>query len=136
MIYTKSAKETQSFGQKFAKKLKGSEIVLLSGELGAGKTVFVKGMAKGLGIKEEITSPSFLILKDYGKLIHVDLYRLKKPKDLESIGLSEYFGNKDKTIVIEWAEKIKPYLKRFKKPQVWVKIGYKGENKRMLKLKW
>ena len=133
MIFiSKSATKTQNLAKKFAKKLKGGEIVLLSGNLGAGKTVFVKGLAKGLGVKELITSPSFVLLKDYGKLVHIDLYRLSKIKDIKALGLLEELGNPQKITVVEWAEKIKPFLKNLKAPQVWVEIKYVDKNTRRI----
>ncbi len=111
---TKSAKETLAFGKKTAQALRGGEVIGLVGPLGAGKTVFIKGLAAGLGIKETITSPTFLLLKEYEgkilKLVHVDAYRLKKPQELLDIGLAEHFGDAGTVVVVEWADKVKKIL--------------------------
>jgi tRNA threonylcarbamoyladenosine biosynthesis protein TsaE len=116
-IITKSEKETFELGKNFAKKLKGGEVIGLVGNLGAGKTVFTKGLGKGLKIKEVISSPTFVLMKIYKtknknikSLIHIDAYRLQSEKDLEIIGIAEYLNKKDNVIIIEWPEKIKKIL--------------------------
>ena len=90
------------FGRQLACTLKPGDVVALSGDLGAGKTCLVKGIAAGLGITREITSPTFTIIHEYPPLAHVDLYRLDS---IHGIGLEEYFSAPWIT-VIEWAEKI------------------------------
>lgn len=103
---TKSADETKELGSLLAEKLVCGDIVSLYGGLGAGKTVFTKGIAEGLGIKEEIVSPTFTILKEYmgrEKLYHFDLYRIEDEEELEHIGFYEYLG-RDGICVIEWPE--------------------------------
>jgi len=111
---TKSENETFEFAREYAHNLKGGEVIGLSGDLGAGKTVFTKGLAAGLNIKQTVTSPTFVIMKIYGgkkiKLVHIDAYRLESERDLEAIGAAEYFGGKNTVVVIEWAEKIKNFL--------------------------
>jgi len=118
--------ETIEYAKKFAKKLKGGEVIGLIGELGSGKTTFVKGLAEGLGIKESITSPTFLMLKEYDILrpkvhlvgvhrkvrilVHVDAYRVENIKDIKSVGIEDFLSRKDAIVVIEWAEKIKKIL--------------------------
>jgi len=115
--------------------LKGGEIIGLSGELGGGKTTFVKGLAKGLGIKEIVASPTFVLIKDYGKLVHIDLYRLLGKAEIESLGLSDYLGQKDKICVIEWAEKIKKWLAELPAKKIWVEFEYVDEHTRKIKVK-
>ena len=103
---TKKAEETKKLGSLLAEKLVCGDIVSLYGGLGAGKTVFAKGIAEGLGIKEEIVSPTFTILKEYygrEKLYHFDLYRIEDEEELEHIGFYEYLG-RDGICVIEWPE--------------------------------
>ena len=103
---TNSASETIAFAEDFAKTLSGGDVVLLSGDLGAGKTTFVKGLAKGLGITEEVTSPTYAYLNVYGdKLYHYDCYRLSSGEDAEALGLTDYFYGND-ICVIEWSENI------------------------------
>lgn len=103
---TNSAEETIEIGKSFAEKLNKGAVVLLSGEMGAGKTVFVKGMAQGLGIKSLITSPTYAYMNDYdGILYHYDCYRLTTGEDAESLGLTDYFYAGG-ICVVEWSENI------------------------------
>ncbi|MCD8287011.1 MAG: tRNA (adenosine(37)-N6)-threonylcarbamoyltransferase complex ATPase subunit type 1 TsaE [Clostridia bacterium] len=105
-----SADETISFAERYARSLKGGDIVLLKGELGAGKTVFCKGLAKGLGVEDEILSPTYAYMNDYsGKLYHFDCYRLANGEQAEGLGLTDYFYM-DGICVIEWAENIASVL--------------------------
>ena len=117
-ITTKSEKETINLAIKYAKKLKGGEIVGLIGDLGAGKTIFTKGLAKGLGVKQTVNSPTFVLMKIYDcnnhktikKMVHIDAYRINSEKDIEAIGATEYFERDDTVVVIEWVDKIKGIL--------------------------
>ena len=103
---TNSAEETIEIGKSFAEKLNKGAVVLLSGEMGAGKTIFVKGMAQGLGIKSLITSPTYAYMNDYdGILYHYDCYRLTSGEDAESLGLTDYFYAGG-ICVVEWSENI------------------------------
>ncbi len=92
---------------------RGKSILALSGNLGAGKTTFVKFLAKALGLEENITSPTFVLLKaydidfaDFKKFIHVDCYRLDAKEDLADIGLQDYVADASNLVLIEWADKI------------------------------
>jgi len=120
-IKTKSPEETEKVGEEFGKRLKLGDIVLVIGELGAGKSVFIRGIAKGLKVKEIVKSPSFVILQEFeGKypFYHVDLYRVNT-KDTNELGIFELM---DKGIVcIEWGERILPILKHVKKIVVTIK---------------
>ncbi len=104
---SKSAAQTQKIGSNFAKKLTAPVVIGLFGDLGSGKTTFVQGMAKGLGINPNyyVNSPTFTMVNEYKNLIHVDLYRIEKPTEVETLALEEYAipGN---IVVIEWAEKM------------------------------
>lgn len=103
---TNSAEETIEIGKSFAEKLNKGAVVLLSGEMGAGKTVFVKGMAQGLGIKSLITSPTYAYMNDYDEILyHYDCYRLTSGEDAESLGLTDYFYAGG-ICVVEWSENI------------------------------
>ena len=110
---TNSQKQTEKIAQNLAANLKGGDTVALYGDLGSGKTVFVKGLAKGLGIKRRITSPTFVFVKSYkiskGFFHHVDLYRGEQQEDLATLGLSEIFS-KDAIVALEWADRIKKGL--------------------------
>ena len=111
MVYfTDNAEQTSALGEQFAKLLKKGSVVLLKGEMGAGKTVFVKGVAKALGITERITSPTYAYMNDYdGKLYHYDCYRLSSGEDAEALGLTDYFYAGG-ICIIEWSENIKSVL--------------------------
>ncbi len=121
---TTSHKQTQKLGEDFAKKiikipLEKSAVVLgLSGNLGGGKTTFLQGFSKGLGIKEKILSPTYVILKHFkiikpktfSNFYHIDCYRLKNEKDILELGLKEIIENPESIVAIEWPEKIKKIL--------------------------
>ena len=117
-IITNSFEETQQLGLDLAQKLKGGEVVALHGDLGSGKTTFMQGLAKGLGIKRNIISPTFIIMRTYqieGKknlqnLYHVDLYRIESENDVEGLGLLELIGEEENIVAIEWPEKIEKIL--------------------------
>ena len=110
----KSEQDMFDFGKKFAKNLESPEIIELVGDVGAGKTTFVRGLAHGLGIKKTVTSPSFTISKSYaldsgGNLIHYDFYRLDNP-GLMSEDLQENLLDPKNIIIIEWSNSIKQFL--------------------------
>ncbi|MCX6806745.1 MAG: tRNA (adenosine(37)-N6)-threonylcarbamoyltransferase complex ATPase subunit type 1 TsaE [Candidatus Berkelbacteria bacterium] len=140
---SKSELKTQQFSQKLAKKLKGGEIIGLSGDLGSGKTTFAKGLAKGLGIKETITSPTFVLVKIYPltsslkplSLVHIDLYRLKNIKDIKELGLEDYLKKQNYICVIEWPEKIKQELFKLSDNVIWITFKYIDKDTREIKIK-
>jgi tRNA threonylcarbamoyladenosine biosynthesis protein TsaE len=106
---THSEQETFALARKLAKNFKGDEIVFLIGELGAGKTVFAKGIAAGLGLKDihQVCSPSFTLLNIYGAQVpiyHLDLYRLSGEAEIRDLGFEDYIG--EGVVLIEWADKI------------------------------
>jgi tRNA threonylcarbamoyladenosine biosynthesis protein TsaE len=107
---SKSAADTYNFGIKYASLLKPNDVVLLNGEMGAGKTVFSKGVAAGLGIEDEVLSPTYAYMNDYsGKLYHFDCYRLSCGEQAEGLGLCDYFYAGG-ICLIEWAENIASVL--------------------------
>ncbi len=104
-----SAEGMVALGEKISKALGGGEVLLLSGDLGAGKTVFAKGVALGLGITDEVTSPTFAIHNEYSgrlKLNHFDFYRLESTEEALMLGLDEILGNSDSVAVCEWWENV------------------------------
>lgn len=112
ILTSHSEEETIKIGEELARKLKKGDVVALYGEFGAGKTVLVKGIAKGLKCENMAKSPSFVFMNKYeGKipLYHIDLYRIKKPEDIAALGITDYLegtGSPDNGIcAIEWAEK-------------------------------
>jgi len=110
-IITHSPEETFSLGEKIGQRCLGGEVILLFGNLGSGKTCLTQGIARGLGIKTKVVSPTFNIMKVYqsrvGFLCHIDAYRLNSGHDLEMIGIDDYLNKKDTVVVIEWAERVK-----------------------------
>ena len=129
-IITENAKETQKVGEILAQEIKKGQkalIIGLEGELGSGKTTFIQGLAKGLKIKERITSPTFVIIKKIGWFYHIDCYRVKS-KDLLDLGFREIISQPN-LVVIEWAEKIKKILP---KNTFWIKFEYLDKNKRKM----
>jgi len=118
-----SLEETEKIAKEFAKDLisrgkgKSATVVGLYGDLGSGKTFFTQAVAKVFGIKEEVTSPTFIIERIYGtnnpvfpKLIHVDAYRLDSGEDLKKIGFGEVLKNSDNLVFIEWPERVSEIL--------------------------
>lgn len=129
---TKSAGETLALGESLAKGLKPGDVVVLCGGLGAGKTVFAKGIAKGLGIVEEVTSPTFTLLRQYqGRLplCHFDLYRIEDEQELEYIGFYDYAGG-DNICVVEW-----PEIAQNLRPTVSVCFSGSGSDERTIEIK-
>ena len=108
LTVTNSAAETRALGEKRASRLKAGDVVVLEGELGAGKSELARGIARGLGVTETVTSPSFTILNVYESgrcpLYHFDWYRLESEEELYELGMDEYLGG-DGIAVVEWAER-------------------------------
>jgi tRNA threonylcarbamoyladenosine biosynthesis protein TsaE len=127
-----SAAETIASGQRLAGDLRPGDVVALHGELGAGKTCLVKGIARGLGVTQDVTSPTFTIVHEYcgGRLplVHVDLYRLDTLQQAVAVGIEDYFYGKAVTVV-EWAEKIMPLLPPY---AIHVRLEWRGENERAI----
>lgn len=125
--------ETCELAGKVADTLKGGEIILLEGELGAGKTTFTKGLAKALGVTEEVTSPTFTIMNVFEsgrlKLNHLDMYRVESSDELYELGIEDEIGGEDCVIVIEWNK-----LDRLTGRIITVKITGDGENTRKIEI--
>ncbi|MDR0223124.1 MAG: tRNA (adenosine(37)-N6)-threonylcarbamoyltransferase complex ATPase subunit type 1 TsaE [Oscillospiraceae bacterium] len=126
-MLSNSVEETVKAGRELGGKLKNDDAVLLYGEMGAGKTHFVKGMALGLGVTATITSPTFALVNEYKGLYHFDLFRINSLDDLYAIGFCDYIGKG--VLAVEWSENI-PNLERELDDYYKVKIAKKGENAR------
>jgi len=132
---SKSEEETIDFGKRLGSVLGGGDVIALCGELGSGKTILVKGIAEGLGVKSSqyVNSPSFVILKEYkGRfpLYHFDIYRLGDVSEFSTVGYTEYFyGNG--VSVIEWADKI---IERLPKEFLRIDISIEREKERKLRI--
>lgn len=132
---TENARETKELGKKFAASLKGGEVIALTGNLGSGKTTFVQGLAEGLGIKDRIISPTFILMRQHqGKrltLYHIDLYRLEEDVkgEFRNLGVEDSWGKEGNVVVVEWAEKVKDMLPSETK---WVRFKNEGAEKRRI----
>lgn len=110
IFLSESAEATESFACGYAKTLRPNDVVLLEGDMGAGKTVFAKGVARGLGIEDEVLSPTYAYMNDYsGRLYHYDCYRLSSGARAEELGLTDYFYAGG-ICLIEWAQNIADVL--------------------------
>ena len=135
VIQTKSASETIRLGQNIGTHLLPGDVVALVGELGAGKTQLIKGLAAGVGIGNPtyISSPSFMLINEYPGEIpfyHVDLFRLEREKEVEELGLEDYFQGEGIT-AIEWADKIPSLLPN---EMLFIHIAYTGKNTRSIEM--
>jgi tRNA threonylcarbamoyladenosine biosynthesis protein TsaE len=130
-----SPKETEAIGAELARKFRGGECVALYGELGAGKTQFVRGLARGLGANpKRVSSPTFVLLNVYAgkklKIFHLDAYRVTGEEDFEGIGFLELL-EQGGVVVVEWAERIKKLLPR---NRVDVRITSRGKRDRAVEI--
>ena len=155
---TSSPSQTKKLGEVFAKKIKkgapkekNARVIALIGDLGGGKTTFLQGFAKGIGIKEKILSPTFVILKKYkipkriplkrdlrGRqntryetLYHMDCYRIQKPSEIFNLGFQEIISDSQNLIVIEWADRIKEIIP---KNATWISFTWGDDSKRKIKI--
>lgn len=136
-ILSRSAEETKNLAKEFVKNMEeiGPVIVELVGDLGAGKTTFMKGVGEFLDIKEDIVSPTFLIQRNYDidflnfrKLIHIDAYRIEEAKELSTIDWENYSSKKENLIFIEWSQNLKRDLESSYK----IFFSYVNENERKI----
>lgn len=112
-VISKSPIETEALGENWGRTAQRGLVIALSGDLGAGKTQLVRGLARGLGVATRVHSPTFTLVNEYGggrlKLFHLDLYRLETPEQIHSAGIEEFL-QPDGVAVIEWAERLKDEL--------------------------
>ena len=134
VIESMSAEDTKQFAYSLGKTAAAGDIFCLSGDLGAGKTVFAKGFAQGLNVMEDVTSPTFTIVNEYCgrlKLYHFDVYRIANSDDMYDTGYEEYFFGEG-VCLVEWAETVKGIIPP---NAVWIQISKdlaKGENYRII----
>ena len=128
---THSEEETIAAGECIARELPSKAVVLLIGNLGAGKTTLAKGLVQGLGAArpDEVSSPTFTLIHEYGaRVYHIDLYRLDRPQELATLGLEEIF-DRDTIVLIEWGER---FLKAMPRERIEILISPIGENDRII----
>lgn len=153
---TKSAKETRDFAAGLASRLAGLKprsawqknkalVIALEGELGSGKTTFIKGFSRALGVREKILSPTFVLIhrhkikkgfkfhaSSFTNLYHIDAYRLRSSRDLLKLGVKEIFANPKNIVLIEWADRVKKIVP---KSAIWLHLNHAGKNKRKILIK-
>lgn len=132
-----SAKQTMLYAKKFAKKLKAGDVLAFSGDLGSGKTTFIKGLAQGLGLNDahEVKSPTFVLMHVYETEIpiyHFDLYRLNDGDEIDSIDLEDFLFCKDAITCVEWAEKAQD---RMPQDAYYIHLKHLNENEREIAIK-
>lgn len=157
LVITKNQKETKELAGELASRLTGLKprsawqkkkalILALSGELGAGKTTFIQGFSKALGIREKVLSPTFVLIhkhkltnnkkritnNEFKNLYHIDAYRLNSGKDLIKLGIKEIFSNPENIVLIEWADRVK---KGIPKNATWIHFDHLGKNRRKIRIK-
>lgn len=136
LIKTNSALETQAVAKDLAKTLKSGDVLLLKGELGAGKTTFTQGIADHFGIKEPLTSPTFIGMQLYSipnnphadTLCHIDAYRFSSPDDTATSGIDDYLGKPGVVSIIEWPEQISHLPKK----HLLINFNHVNENTRTI----
>ena len=108
---TASEEETIALGERLARDLPTRQVVLLIGQLGAGKTTLAKGIVKGLGAAspDDVSSPTFTLVHEYGRVYHIDLYRLDEPREVATLGLEDLF-DREAVVLIEWGERFPQFL--------------------------
>jgi tRNA threonylcarbamoyladenosine biosynthesis protein TsaE len=133
-VVTHSAEETTAFGRTLAGLLTPPKLVLLSGDLGAGKTTLIKGIASAFeaASEEDVTSPTFTLVHEYrgprAKLYHIDLYRVDTPRELETLGLDDLIGENN-ILLIEWGEKFPRFVRD---RDIEIRLERVGENERKI----
>lgn len=142
-ITTSSAKETQKVACLFAQELtrfdlvkKGALVIALEGDLGGGKTTFAQGFARGLGIREKVLSPTFIIMRshnlqksDFRRFVHIDAYRLKNTSELRVLGWQGILKDKESVVLVEWADRVRKAL-----PKEYIRIQFEFVDEKMRKL--
>lgn len=141
---TETPKATEKLGEEVAKLISGSKFVVRSraaavclyGELGSGKTVFARGFGRGLGLKQRILSPTFLLMRIYpieqgGNLHHLDLYRVNSVQEIKDLGIEEALENEKNIILVEWAERLRELLP---KERIDIKFRVMGDRKHEIKI--
>lgn len=140
VFITQNFSETQKVGENLGKSLKKGVVIALYGELGSGKTTFIQGFAKGLGIKERIISPTYTIVRRHEVssrykassikyFYHIDLYRIEERDNPKELGIEELMSNSENIVAIEWAERMSKFLL---KERIDIYFEYLDENKRKI----
>lgn len=131
-----SEKETEKIAQKFSKQIKDKDIICFFGDVGTGKTVFSRGLCRGLGYKSYVNSPSYIVMNIYKtdtlSIYHYDLYRISSTEELTEIGYYEFLGQENSVTIIEWAEMLKDEIPA---NRIDITLTALDENKRKIEIK-
>ena len=132
----RSKADTERIGRAIGQVLRGGEVIALTGELGTGKTCMVRGIAQGVGLSpEKVSSPTFTIIQEYDShpsIVHVDLYRLENPSEIEDIGLSSYFDT-NHVVIIEWADRAE--IIQLPNDRLILELSHAGRHYRQIRLR-
>ena len=129
-FYSSSPEKTEKAGMLIGQVLPPGCVVLLEGDIGCGKTCFTRGIVVGRGLeKEEVSSPSFTIIQEYGDVIHIDLYRLESEEDIFGVGIEDYLYEDNLIKVIEWPQKIDSNFEDFPFPVLRIECFYEGDGR-------
>ncbi len=129
---TRSEEETIELGRRIARALPSRAVVLLIGNLGAGKTTLAKGIVSGLGVAtiEEVASPTFTLIHEYGRVYHIDLYRLDREEEIATLGLDEIF-DREAVVLIEWGER---FPRLMPEDRIEIRLRAKGDDRREIEI--
>jgi len=134
---SRSPDQTQRLGARLGAQLQGGDVICLEGSLGAGKTCLTQGIGRGWGVGQTLTSPTFVLVREYTrpaddtlKLYHVDLYRISGAKEAFSLGMDDFLGDGHAICVIEWAERVRSLVSS---EHLWVKLEFIDETRRSLR---
>ena len=131
---TRSVQETEQLASEFAKELKRGDVIAFTGGMGAGKTAFVRGLAKGLGVSGEVSSPTYAIVNEYRgnpALYHFDMYRVESSEDLFTTGYYDYLDEGESILAVEWSENITDSLPE---QTIYVNITPLSESERKIQI--
>jgi len=137
-IFTSSPSQTKKAGQLLAEEVLKSKpakrafVIGLVGDLGGGKTCFLQGFAQGLGIKQRVLSPTFIIMRRFNNFYHIDCYRIQKPQELLDLGFKRIIANPKNIVAVEWADRIRKIMPL---NTIWIEFELIGERKRKIMIR-
>jgi len=137
-IFTSSPSQTKKAGQLLAEEVLKSKpakrafVIGLVGDLGGGKTCFLQGFAQGLGIKQRVLSPTFIIMRRFNNFYHIDCYRIQKPQELLDLGFKRIIANPKNIVAVEWADRIRKIMPL---NTIWIEFEFIGEKKRKIMIR-